>query len=82
MGRDDQTKKNLSRKVVERLRSGWIPPPSVGAIHSKEVWARQLPEEAAKALQLGTNISWQNESPYKEEVVLLREVGDLRFDGS
>ena len=28
--------KNLSKKVVERLRSGWIPPQSVGAIHSEK----------------------------------------------
>ena len=48
----------------------------------RKVWAKQLPEEAAKAPQLGTNSSWKNESPYNEDHVLLREVGDLRFDGS
>ena len=32
--------------------------------------------------QLGTDGSWQYESPYKEEPELLRHSTDLRFDGS
>ena len=40
-------------------------------------------EEAAKAVQLDTDSSWQNVSPYKEgEFELLQEVRDQRFDGS
>ena len=42
--------------------------------------ARTLLEEAATALQLRTS-SWQDESPYTEELELLRVSGDMRLDG-
>ena len=45
-------------------------------------WAKQLLEEATKAVQLETHSSWQNESPYKEELELLRVGNNLRFEGS
>ena len=37
---------------------------------AKKVWARELLEEATRAVQLDTN--WQDDSPYKEERELLR----------
>ena len=33
-------------------------------------------------MQLETSSSWQNESPYKEELELLRVSGDMFVDGS
>ena len=45
-------------------------------------WANQLSEEAAKAVQLETDSSWQHESPLKEELELLRLGSDLRLKGS
>ena len=44
--------------------------------------AKHLLEEAAKAVQLETDSSRQNESPDKEEIELLRVIGDLRLDGT
>ena len=37
-------------------------------------------EEATKAVKLETSSSWQHESPYKEELELLRVSGDVRLD--
>ena len=37
-------------------------------------------QEATRAFQLGT--SWQDESPFKEELELLRGSGDMRVDGT
>ena len=45
-------------------------------------WAMHLLEEAANAVQRETDSSWQNVSPNKEELELLPEVSDLRFDCS
>ena len=42
-------------------------------------WAKQLLEEAAKAVLIEIDSSWQHESPYKEELELLREGSDLRL---
>ena len=39
-------------------------------------------EEATKAVRLETGGSRQNESPYKEELALLREGNDLRLECS
>ena len=43
--------------------------------------ARTILDDAAKVRQSGTDGSGQYESPYKEELELLRH-NDLRFDGS
>ena len=48
----------------------------------KKNWAKQLLEEATKEKQQDTTGSWQRESPYTEDLELLREVGDLKFDAS
>ena len=42
-----------------------------------KLWARELSEEATKAVQLETS-SWQHESPYEEELELLRVSSDIR----
>ena len=47
----------------------------------KKRWAKHL-LEAAKAVQLETDSSWQNESPYEGELELLRMGSDLRLEGS
>ena len=49
---------------------------------SKKEWAQQLLEEAAIAVQLETDSSWQNESFFKDELDLLRMGSDLRVEGS
>ena len=49
-----------------------------GRAHSKNARGQELLEEAVRAVQLGT--SWQDESPYKEE--LLRSGSDMRLDGT
>ena len=46
---------------------------------AKRLWTREL-EEATRAVQLGTR--WQDESPYKEELQLLRVSIDMRLDGT
>ena len=48
----------------------------------QKAWARTVLEAAARVAQLGTEGSWQKESPYKVDFELLRKVKDLRFDGS
>ena len=48
----------------------------------KKRWAPQLLEEEAKVVQVETDSSWQNESPFKEELELLRMGNDLRLEGS
>ena len=40
----------------------------------KKAWARTVLEEAARVTQLGTDGSWQKESPSKEEPELFRNV--------
>ena len=55
-----------------------LPSKNVGAIYS---WARKVLEDAAGVTQLGTDGNWQNESLHKEPE-LLRNIGDLSFDGS
>ena len=47
---------------------------------AKKLWARESIEDATRAVQLGT--SWQDQSPYKEELEQLRVSGDLRLDGT
>ena len=69
-------------KVEGRFGVGWIPPTNVGAIHDQKGWAKLLLEEATKAVQLETSSSWQHESPFREELELLREGSDLRLEGS
>ena len=44
--------------------------------------ARKWLEEATKAVPLETTRSWQTESPYIEELELLRASSDLRLDGT
>ena len=44
----------------------------------KKGWAKHLLEQAAKAVQLETDSSWQNESPHEGELELLRMGSDLR----
>ena len=48
----------------------------------KKAWARTVLEEAARVTQLGIDGSWQNESSHKDELEFLRNVKDLRLDGS
>ena len=47
---------------------------------AKKLWARELMDNATRALQLGT--SWQDQSPYKEELEQVRVSGDVRLDGT
>ena len=44
---------------------------------AKKLWARELMEDATRAVRLGT--SRQDESPYKEELELLRVGGRMRL---
>ena len=48
----------------------------------KKSWANNLLEEATNAVQLEACGGWQHESPYKEDLELLRVSGDLRLDGT
>ena len=49
-------------------------------MQSKNLWAKDLMEEATKAVQLEK--SWPAESPYKEELELLRVRSGLRLHGT
>ena len=44
--------------------------------------AKNLLEEATKTVQLEASGRWQNESPHKNELDLLRVSSDLRLDGT
>ena len=48
----------------------------------KKMWVRTLLDDAAKVTLLEPDGSWQNESPCKEELELLRHGNGLRFVGS
>ena len=58
---------------------------------SKKMWERftvkkkvrkEFLEDATKAVQLEACGSWQNESPYKEELERLLVSSDMRLDGT
>ena len=64
-----------SRGRLWAARVRWIPPKNVEAFHYRE--------EVGKASNGRSNdSSWQNESPYKEELELLREGSDQPLGGS
>ena len=44
--------------------------------------AKNFLEEATKVVQFEASGSWQNESPYKEELERLRASSDMRLDGT
>ena len=51
-------------------------------LDNKKGWAKHLLDEAATAVQVETESTWHNGSPYMEEVELLREGSELRLEGS
>ena len=46
----------------------------------KQAWARSVVAEVEKERQNGTGGDWQQETPNKEELELVRHSGDLRFE--
>ena len=55
----------------------------MGAVHGQKKGAQRIfLEEATKAVQLEASGIWQNESPYKEELVRLRVSSGMRLDGT
>ena len=70
----------VSRQSVGRLRVRWFRQKGVGRCAVKNLWAKDLVEEATKAVQLEK--SWPAESPHKEELELLRVRSGLRLDGT
>ena len=56
----------------------------MGAVHGQKKKGAQriFLDEATKAVQLEASGSWQNESPYKEELERLRVSSDMRLDGT
>ena len=49
---------------------------------SKKAWSRSVLVDAANVRRLGTDGRWQHETPYKEELQLVRHSTDLRFEGA
>ena len=79
---------NLCRNCNDcRMTDGFLPL-NVGAISNREevgkasVGSSNGWKQQRKAAQQETFSSWQNESPHKEELELLRVSGDLRLEGS
>ena len=63
---------------MSKFRIRWFHHKKVEAIHHEQGGATHSMEEATKAVQLETDSSWLNESPYKVELELLRMGNDLR----
>ena len=68
---------------MDRLQDRCPPAINVGAIHGRENMGEvDVGRSSKRRAAEETKGSWQNESPHKEELELLREVRDLRFDDS
>ena len=64
------------------MGSVWCGPASARNVGTKSQSRKCVLEDAAKVTQLGTDGRWQQKSPNKEELELLRHSTDLRFGGS